>query len=69
MKCDVIAKGVIEATKQVELDVPVIVRLTGTNAERAATLIDDFTKTNTDVDLHMVQDFDVAAEKAVQLAQ
>lgn len=31
MKCDVIAEGVIEATKQLGLTVPVVVRLEGTN--------------------------------------
>ncbi len=31
MKCDVIAEGVIEATKQVGLELPLVVRLEGTN--------------------------------------
>ncbi len=33
MKCDVIAKGVIGAVKEVGLEVPLVVRLSGTNAE------------------------------------
>jgi len=33
MKCDVIATGVIEAAKQVSLQVPLVVRLEGTNVE------------------------------------
>ena len=33
MKCDVIANGVIGAVKEVGLDVPLVVRLSGTNAE------------------------------------
>jgi succinyl-CoA synthetase beta subunit len=33
MKCDVIAQGVIEAVKQVGLQVPLVVRLAGTNSE------------------------------------
>ncbi len=33
MKCDVIAEGVVEAAKQVSLDVPLVVRLEGTNVE------------------------------------
>lgn len=33
MKCDVIATGVVEAAKQVELKVPLVVRLEGTNVE------------------------------------
>ena len=33
MKCDVIAKGVVAAVKQVGLQVPLVVRLEGTNVE------------------------------------
>ncbi|WP_170007429.1 ADP-forming succinate--CoA ligase subunit beta [Bacillus fonticola] len=33
MKCDIIATGVVEAAKQVELKVPLVVRLEGTNVE------------------------------------
>ena len=33
MKCDVIAKGVVAAVKQVGLEVPLVVRLEGTNVE------------------------------------
>ena len=33
MKCDVIASGVVEAVKEVGLNVPLVVRLSGTNAE------------------------------------
>jgi succinyl-CoA synthetase beta subunit len=33
MKCDVIAEGVITAVKDVGLEVPLVVRLSGTNAE------------------------------------
>ncbi|KHF39793.1 ADP-forming succinate--CoA ligase subunit beta [Halalkalibacter okhensis] len=33
MKCDIIAEGVVEATKQVGLEIPLVVRLEGTNVE------------------------------------
>jgi succinyl-CoA synthetase beta subunit len=33
MKCDVIANGVIAAVKEVGLEVPLVVRLSGTNAD------------------------------------
>ncbi|WP_301108949.1 ADP-forming succinate--CoA ligase subunit beta [Sporosarcina sp.] len=39
MKCDVIAEGVIEAAKEVELQVPLVVRLEGTNVERGKALL------------------------------
>ena len=39
MKCDVIAEGVIEAAKEVGLQVPLVVRLEGTNVERGKALL------------------------------
>ncbi|WP_136524998.1 ADP-forming succinate--CoA ligase subunit beta [Geomonas ferrireducens] len=39
MKCDVIATGVIEAARQVELKVPLVVRLEGTNVELGKRLL------------------------------
>ncbi len=39
MKCDVIASGVIEAARQVELQVPLVVRLEGTNVELGKKLL------------------------------
>jgi succinyl-CoA synthetase beta subunit len=32
MRCDVIAKGIVEAAREVNLKVPLVVRLEGTNA-------------------------------------
>jgi succinyl-CoA synthetase beta subunit len=40
MKCDVIAEGVIEATKQLGLTVPVVVRLEGTNVALGKKLLE-----------------------------
>jgi succinyl-CoA synthetase beta subunit len=39
MKCDVIAAGVIEAVKHVQLKVPLVVRLEGTNVEKGKELL------------------------------
>lgn len=41
MKCDVIATGIIEAAKQVSLDVPLVVRLEGTNVEKGKSMLAD----------------------------
>ena len=41
MKCDVIAKGVITAAKEVGLEVPLVVRLEGTNVERGKQLLNE----------------------------
>lgn len=41
MKCDTIAEGIVEAYKQVGLEVPLVVRLEGTNVELGKKLIAD----------------------------
>jgi len=40
MKCDIIANGVIEAVKQIDLTVPLVVRLEGTNVEQGRELLE-----------------------------
>ncbi|RFA37694.1 succinate--CoA ligase subunit beta [Virgibacillus dokdonensis] len=40
MKCDVIAEGVVEATKQVGLEIPLVVRLEGTNVARGKEILE-----------------------------
>jgi succinyl-CoA synthetase beta subunit len=39
VRCDRVAKGVIEATNKVGVQIPVVVRLAGTNADEAAVLL------------------------------
>ena len=39
VRCDRVANGILEATKKVEVNVPVVVRLDGTNAEEAAEIL------------------------------
>ena len=41
MKCDVIAEGVVEATKQVGLEIPLVVRLEGTNVDKGKQILKD----------------------------
>ncbi len=41
MKCDTIANGVVEAVRQVGLEVPLVVRLEGTNVELGRRIIDE----------------------------
>ena len=41
VRCDRVAKGVIEAAKNIDIEVPLIVRLQGTNAEEGKTLLDE----------------------------
>ncbi len=41
VRCDLIAEGIIQAVKEVQLRVPVVVRLEGTNVERGRALLAD----------------------------
>jgi len=60
MKCDIIAQGIIEASKSLDLTVPVVVRLEGTNVEMGKKLLDD-----SGLALISADDLDDAAQKAV----
>ena len=39
-RCDEVAKGIIEASRQIDLDVPLVVRLDGTNSEQGLALLE-----------------------------
>ena len=40
MKCDIIARGIIDATRQVNLELPLVVRLEGTNVDLGKKILD-----------------------------
>ncbi|MCO5091445.1 ADP-forming succinate--CoA ligase subunit beta [Bosea sp. (in: a-proteobacteria)] len=60
MKCDVIARGVIAAVKAVGLQVPLVVRLEGTNVEEGKTIIRE-----SGLNVIPADDLDDAAQKIV----
>ncbi|MFC7051264.1 ADP-forming succinate--CoA ligase subunit beta [Hansschlegelia quercus] len=60
MKCDVIANGVIAAVKAVGLQVPLVVRLEGTNVEEGKRIINE-----SGLDVLPADDLDDAAQKIV----
>ena len=63
MKCDVIAQGIINAAKTIKRSVPVVVRLEGTNVERAKQLLKE-----SGLALITAGDLADAAQKAVAAA-
>jgi succinyl-CoA synthetase beta subunit len=63
VRCDVIAEGIVQAIQQVGVDVPVIVRLEGTNADRARKLLKA-----SGLAITPARDLTDAATKAVRLA-
>ena len=61
MRCDVIAEGVVAAVKEVGLQVPLVVRLEGTNVEEGKRIINE-----SDVDVIAADDLKDGAEKIVR---
>ena len=64
VKCDVIAEGIISAVKEVGVDIPVIVRLKGNNANIAQEIL-----TESDLNIIFEPDLSIAAKKAVELSK
>tara|TARA_R100000027_G_scaffold35774_2_gene26295 strand:- start:22822 stop:24018 length:1197 start_codon:yes stop_codon:yes gene_type:complete len=62
MQCDVIARGIIAAAKNIELNVPLVVRLEGTNVEMGKKLLAEST-----LPLQTADSLSEAAEKIVGL--
>ena len=60
MKCDIIAEGVIAAVKEVGLQVPLVVRLEGTNVEQGKKIINE-----SKLNVIPADDLDDAAQKIV----
>ena len=64
VRCDRIANGIIEAVKELDLNVPVVVRLAGTNADIAKELLAD-----SGVSIISADSFEDAAIKVVKAAK
>lgn len=64
MKCDVIAEGVIAAAKEVNLSVPLVVRLEGTNVEKGKEMM-----ANSGLPIISADNLDDAAQKVVAATQ
>ena len=60
MKCDTVASGIIEAVKQVNLTVPLVIRLEGTNVELGRKILSE-----SGLELMTADSLSDAAEKAV----
>jgi succinyl-CoA synthetase beta subunit len=62
LRCDTIAKGVIDASRDVGVDIPVIIRLEGTNVEEGRRFLDQ-----SPLDLVVAVDLKDAAEKVMEV--
>ncbi len=61
MKCDVIAEGINQAVKEVGINVPLVVRLEGTNVKTAKKILDD-----SKLNITLAESMKDAAEKIVK---
>lgn len=61
MKCDVIAQGIVNAAEGLKLQVPLVVRLEGTNVARGKEILK-----SSGMDIITADDLDDAASKAVK---
>ena len=64
IRCDMIAEGIINAAKELSLNIPVIVRFQGTNATEGIKLIND-----TSLNIIAESSLNEAAQKAVELSK
>ena len=60
-RCDDVANGIVEATERIDIDVPIVIRLTGTNEEEALEILEG-------AGFSAYTSMDEVVEKAVELA-
>jgi succinyl-CoA synthetase beta subunit len=61
-RCDDVANGIVSALKQLEVDVPIVIRLTGTNEKEALEILQS-------VNLPATNSMDEVVQKAIELAK
>ena len=61
MRCDVLAQGVVDAAKQIDINIPIVVRLAGTNFKEGKEILD-----NSGIKLISANNLDDAALKIVE---
>ena len=61
MRCDVLAQGVVEAAKEINLSVPIVARLAGTNFKEGKEILD-----NSNLKILSASDLNDAAKKIVE---
>ena len=61
MRCDILAQGVVDAAKEINIRVPLVVRLAGTNFQEGKKILD-----NSDLKLISAENLDDAARKIVE---
>jgi succinyl-CoA synthetase beta subunit len=60
MRCDIIAEGIVDAAKEIEIHVPIVIRLQGTNVEQGKQIL-----SQSKLNLHVEESLDAAASAIV----
>ena len=63
LRCDILAQGVVEAAKKVDVRVPVVIRMEGTNVEKGREILQA-----SGLDLTVAKDLEDAAQKVAKIA-
>ena len=61
MRCDVLAQGVVDAAKEIKINVPLVVRLAGTNFEEGKKILN-----NSGLKIITADNLDDAANKVIE---
>jgi succinyl-CoA synthetase beta subunit len=64
MRCDIVASGIVKAAREMEIQVPIVVRLEGTNVEEGKRILQE-----SGLALHSASSMEDAARKVVAAAQ
>ena len=64
LRCDILAQGMVEAANKVEIQVPIVIRMEGTNVEEGRRILE-----TADLNLVVAHDLQDAAEKVANIAK
>lgn len=64
LRCDILAEGVVQAAKKVDIKVPIVIRMEGTNVEKGREILN-----NSGINLTVAKDLADAAQKVAAIAK
>ena len=64
LRCDVLAQGIVQAARNIDVNVPLVVRMEGTNVEEGRRILSE-----SGLDLLTAKDLSDAARKVAQIVQ
>jgi len=67
-RCDEVARGIVEALSQLNANVPIVIRLTGTNEEEGRRVLEEFVKTR-NASIYLASTMEEGARLAVELSR